>query len=83
MEETPTVATPIFVTFSLFLISTHSKNLIHLALTVYKFKILEDPFEGNPKSGTPDFSRTLVLPDIFNQSNFQYSALSGLKVDSG
>ena len=24
----------------------------------------------------------LVLPDIFNRSNFEYSAFSGLKVDS-
>ena len=34
LGQTPTVAPPIFVTFSLFLISTHLKNLIHLALTV-------------------------------------------------
>ena len=37
----------------------------------------------SPKPGTPDFSRTLVLPDIFNSSNFEYRAFSGLTVDSG
>ena len=29
-----------------------------------------------------DFCHTLVLFDIFNRSNFEYSAFSGLKVDS-
>ena len=33
-RETPIVASPIFARFSLFLISTHSENLIHLAVTV-------------------------------------------------
>ena len=37
---------------------------------------------GSSQPGTPDFSRTLVLPDIFNRLNFAYSAFSGLKVDS-
>ena len=32
--------------------------------------------------GTLDFCHTLVLLDIFNLSNFKYSTLSGLKVDS-
>ena len=32
--------------------------------------------------GSPEVSPTLVLPDIFNRSNFEYSAFSGLKVDS-
>ena len=36
----------------------------------------------SPQPGTPDFSRTLVHPDIFNRLNFAYSAFSGLKVDS-
>ena len=31
--------------------------------------------------GTPDFSRTLILPDIFNRSNFEHSVFSGLKVE--
>ena len=34
LGQTPIEAPPIFVTFSLFLIFTHLKNLIHLALTV-------------------------------------------------
>ena len=36
-----------------------------------------------PQSGIADFCRTKVLPDIFNRLNFEYSAFSGLKVDSG
>ena len=35
-----------------------------------------------PQPSSPDFSPTLVLPDIFNRSNFEYNALSGLKVNS-
>ena len=34
LGQTPIVAPPIFVMLSLFLIFTHLKNLIHLALTV-------------------------------------------------
>ena len=37
---------------------------------------------GIPPTWHPDFSRILLLPDIFNRSNFEYSAFSGLKVDS-
>ena len=37
---------------------------------------------GYAYGGTPDFSLTLVLSDIFNRSNFEYSAYSDLKVDS-
>ena len=37
------MAPPSFVTFSLFLISTHSKNLIHLALTVLKDQNFGEP----------------------------------------
>ena len=33
--------------------------------------------------GTSDFCRIKVLPDVSNRSNFEYSAFSGLKVDSG
>ena len=43
----------------------------------------EPDLGGFPKPGTPDFSRTSVLPDIFNSSKFEYRAFSGLKVDSG
>ena len=35
-----------------------------------------------PQPGTPDFIPALVLPDIFNHSNFEYSAFSSLKVNS-
>ena len=31
--------------------------------------------------GTPNFSRILILPDIFNRSNFEHSVFSGLKVE--
>ena len=37
---------------------------------------------GIPQPGTPNFIPALVLPNIFNCSNFEYSALSNLKVDS-
>ena len=37
---------------------------------------------GSPQPATPDFIFALVLPDIFNRLNFEYRALSGLKVDS-
>ena len=37
---------------------------------------------GIPPTWNPQFSRALVLPDISNRSNFEYSAFSDLKVDS-
>ena len=44
---------------------------------------MKNLIEGDPpQPGTADFSRTKVLPDIFHLSNFEYSAFSGLKVDS-
>ena len=52
---TTTVPSPIFVKFSLFLISTHSENLIHLTLMVLKFKILEDPVEEDSLTWHPRF----------------------------
>ena len=36
----------------------------------------------SPHLGNPDFCRTKVFSDVFNHSNFKYSALIGLKVDS-
>ena len=36
----------------------------------------------SPGPGTLKFIRTLDLSDTFNRSNFEYSAFSGLKVDS-
>ena len=33
-----------------------------------------------PQLGTPNFCCTKVLPEIFNRSNFKYSAFRGLKV---
>ena len=44
---------PIFVRFSLFLISTYSENLIHLAVTVLN---LDDPIEGDPPNLASPFS---------------------------
>ena len=83
LGETPIMASPIFVTFSLFLISTHSKNLIHRALTVLKSsKFWRTRLRGICQPGTLDFCHTLVLLDIFNRLNFENSAFSGLKVDS-
>ena len=37
---------------------------------------------GIPQPGIPNFVPALVLPDIFNCSNCEYSTFSGLKVDS-
>ena len=82
LGETPVVAPPIFVTFSLFLISTHFKSLIHLALTVRISKSWRTRLRGISQPGTFDFCHTLVPLDIFNPSNFEYSAFSGLKVDT-
>ena len=50
---------PIFVRFTLFLTSTYFKILIHAALTIEKFKILEGSIEGDPPAWHPLFySRT-------------------------
>ena len=73
------MAPPIFVELVYF---NCSKNLTYLALTVQKFKILEDPIEGIPPTWLPDFIPALVLPVIFNCSKFEFSAFSGLKVDN-
>ena len=55
METLITVPT-IFVRLSLFLTFTHSENLIHLAPTALKFKILKDPLEGDlPNLAPPQF----------------------------
>ena len=37
---------------------------------------------GTPQPGTLNFIPALVLPDIFNRLNFEYSAFIGLKVDN-
>ena len=37
---------------------------------------------GIPQTWHPNFSRALVLSDIFNRLNFEYSELCSLKVDS-
>ena len=65
---TPHCKPLIFVWFSLFLISTHFKNLIHLRVlvAVQKFEISEGPIEGDFLTWHPDFSRALILPDIFS-----------------
>ena len=70
------MAPPTFVRFSLFLILTHSKTLIHLAPTVQTFKILEDPLERFSKCGTPDFRPSLVLLDIYNHLTFNTVCLA-------
>ena len=78
--ETPIVASPIVVRLSLFLISPHSENLIYLTLAVLKFKNLEEPIEGDPSKPASRFL-SHKSPDIFNLSNFETRAFSGLKVD--
>ena len=49
---------PIFVKFSLFLISIRSENLNYLVGEVLKFKILEDPVELDPTNQAPPISVT-------------------------
>ena len=34
-----------------------------------------------PQLGTPNFSSSKILPEIFNRLKFEFSAFSGLKVD--
>ena len=46
----------VFVRLSLFLISTHSKNLIHLVVAIQKFKIFGDPIEEDPPNVAPPIS---------------------------
>ena len=71
-----------FLKFSLILMYSHSKNLIHPPLMPQNCKILEDPFEGGiPQCGFPNFSRDLVVSDTYISSKFEFSACSGLKVD--
>ena len=55
----PHFGTPNFVRFSLFFISTNTKKLIHLALTVQKFNISVASFEGHPP-----FWYSQILPNI-------------------
>ena len=40
------------------------------------------PIEGIRSTWHPQFVPARVLPDIFNRSNFEYSAFSSLKADS-
>ena len=62
----PHRGTPIFVWFSLFLISTHSENLIHLALTVQKFKFLEVRIEEDSSNLAPRVPVTQNISLIFS-----------------
>ena len=62
---------PIFLRFTLFLISTHSENLINSALILQKFKILEAPFEENlPFSYTPKFVKFYLFFIFAYSENF-------------
>ena len=71
------VAPPSFVTFSLFLISTHSQHLIHLAQRFNSSKFCRNRLRGIPYPGTLNLYHTLVLLNIFNCSNFEFSVFSG------
>ena len=76
------VAPPIFVRFSLFSKSTLFQNFDVSSFNGLKVQRFRGPNWGIPQPGTPDFIPELVLLDIFNRSNFKYSAFNGLKVDS-
>ena len=78
MGVTPILEPMIFVWLSLFLISTHSKNLIYLALMVYKLKILATLFEGEPSILMPPKFVKFDLFIIFAYSKkFHVSGISG------
>ena len=51
--QTPIMVPPMFAGFSLFLISTHFENLIHLAVTVYMFKFWRTQLRGIPNLAPP------------------------------
>ena len=53
-----------------------------LTLKIEKSKFWRARLRESLQCGTPYFSRAQAFPDIFNRSNFGYSALGGLKVDS-
>ena len=54
---------PSSVMFSLFLVSTHFENLIHLGLTILKFKVLAALFEAeSPILIPPYFFRISFFP---------------------
>ena len=61
---------PIFVRFSVFLISTHSKNLICLGLTVKKFKILAALCQEDPHFDTSNFVKFNLLSVFAVPKNF-------------
>ena len=66
----------IFVRFSVFLISTHSKNLFYLTLMVLKFKILFR-LRGAPHFDTPKFCQILSFRHVCLPLKFHVSSVSG------
>ena len=60
--KNPILEPPMFFMFSLFLISTHSENLIHLALTVLKVQTFGSHLSGEtPILIPPNFVRFFFL----------------------
>ena len=79
----PILEPPIFVRFSLFLISYPFQKFDPTRWNDSKVQNFGGPDWGEiPQPGSFDFSFTLVLPDTFSRSNFEYSVFNGLKVDS-
>ena len=72
--ETPISEPPIFVKFSLFLISTHPENLRHPALMVLKFKILAASLEGLPILIPPNFVKFDLFFIFTYLKNFMHLA---------
>ena len=75
----PIFEPPIFARFSLFLISTHSENSIHLPLTVKKFKILAAVSGKLPHFGNPKFCQMLSSLHIYLHQKFRVPSMSGKK----
>ena len=82
-ERDPHLIPPNFVKVYFFFIFAYPENFMCLAWVVKKFQFWRPRLRGIPPTWHPGFSFTPILPDIFNRSNFEYSAFSGLEVDSG
>ena len=82
--ETPIVAPPIVVRFSLFLVSIHFENLIHLVAAFERIKILKDLIEGDIQwriqkilVGGGFEAQNLKNSDVFTKIESDFSAEIG------
>ena len=71
---------PFFVTFSLFLISTQSKSLIHLPLKLKSSKFWRPHFRKTPNFGNPRICKMLSFLRICLHWKFRVPSMSGKKL---